>query len=342
MGKKDNTLLWIIAGCGLGWLLAPKALKEQITSGIPSIGIDLSGLLGGGVGQAPLDLGSLLGVNGILPEFEWPKFEWPAFPESPLLDYTGIIQDILDAGNTAAEVVGKAASDAANMFSGGDEEGGDPAPTPPKVPGVWEEFTELHPIVKNVLAGVAGVGGVYGAVKVIQAVAPATRITTGALASTFERFLRGRPPVTKVSKPPITGLKKPPGVPSGLWRQWMRYTGLGKWAGRAGLGLAPLGIMDIIQQFDPTKGIEPIWKGWFGEEPADVTIPWTSKTWKMKPQPEDRFTRKEPEPMRAEREYMPKKRKVYGPPEPFAKQRIEKPKKYTTDLYKPALEGVQW
>lgn len=70
MGKKDNTLLWV-AGAGLvGWLLAPKELKEQITGGMPGIGIDLSGLLGGG-----------LDIGGLLPEFKVPEFEWPAFPE---------------------------------------------------------------------------------------------------------------------------------------------------------------------------------------------------------------------------------------------------------------------
>lgn len=68
MSKKNNTLLWI-AGAGIvGWLLAPKEVKEKIQDimGGGGIGIDLGGLIGG------------INLGGLMPEF--PPFEFPPFP----------------------------------------------------------------------------------------------------------------------------------------------------------------------------------------------------------------------------------------------------------------------
>lgn len=292
MRKKDNTILWVVGAVAVGWFLAPKALKEQITGGVPGIGIDLSGLLGGGVGQAPLGLG------GLMPELDFPAWEFPPFPETPLLDYSGIIQDILDAGNTAADVVGKAEAAAADAATGG-AEAGDPnvAPTPPPAPkGTWEwmmdEFSELHPLTKNVLAGVTGVGGGYGVFKTVQALAPGVRPVSTAMGNVVANALKGKPPVSKVPK--VTGFTKPPGVKPNLWKQWLRYSSLGKGGqvGRVGVGLlgkTTLATLLTIPTWEAAKWINSLLGGGtsgvtifldqfmgiprLSVEAADVTLP---------------------------------------------------------------------
>jgi len=338
MGKKvkqDNTMLWVAGAVAIGWFLAPKGLKEQITGGVPGIGIDLSGLLGGGVGQAPLDFG------GLIPEFQFPSWEFPPFPETPLLDYTGIIQDILDAGNTAAGVIGAAGAAAANAATGGAEKGSDDvAPTPPPAPqGTWEwlmeEFTGLHPVVKNVLAGTVGVGGVYGAVKWVQALAPGGRTVATEMGNVVARALRGKAPlVTGVTptaaKPPKV---KPRWVSPKLARQWQRFAGLPK-GGTPFFAIGAIGDWFNRFLFTPEVTTEEmvtpgmLWTGSGRYEPPDITLPTSTVT-----RPERTYIT-EPVPMRAER---PSPRPLtltekYGTPE-------VKPKKR---LYQPPLEGVQW
>lgn len=105
MGKKDNTLLWVGGGLLVGWFLAPKELKDQITGGMPSVGIDLSNLFGG------LDLGGLLPEGGeivptiienIINEFKIPEFDISKFDFSDFLpDFKFPDWPIPESGNTA-------------------------------------------------------------------------------------------------------------------------------------------------------------------------------------------------------------------------------------------------
>jgi len=84
MGKNDNTLL-IIGAAVVGWFLAPKELKEQITSGMPGIGIDLSGF----GGALPTPITNIFDGGGISEAWftEWWEANKPdPFTEVPLLD----------------------------------------------------------------------------------------------------------------------------------------------------------------------------------------------------------------------------------------------------------------
>jgi len=259
--------LLIITGVGvLGYMLAPKAVKDQLQASMPSmpsIGIDFGGL------------SNLL--DPVIPERDFPPYpeDWiPDIPEDWIPD---IPEDWIPDIPEDWEREDKSwIQDLIDKLTGNGNTGGDDttettpppavAPTPPNpTPNPWELFTELHPIVQNVVMGTAGLGGVYGAVRGVQVIAPATKTVFSGLAETFNRFLRGgnKTPGT----PPTNIFKTPKGVNPKLWAQWLKRTPLSKGllrgvgGGIAGLGLVPLGLMDIINELDFSQGwYNPIWE----------------------------------------------------------------------------------
>ena len=201
----------------MGYLLAPKALKDQLR--LPSFDFSF-GDMGGALRDLP----------GGLPEF--PSFEFPPFPEMPEYpDIAAILEGIIPT-DLAAPVVPDIGGIIEELLKGfnlypGIDKGEPKDTTLPETPTGWEWFTGLHPFAQNVLAVAGGGAASYGAFKGIQTVAPAGKTIFGGLADTFVRFLRGTKPKAPVGKPPI-----PAGVNPKLWMQWVKHTGLGKVAGR--------------------------------------------------------------------------------------------------------------
>ncbi len=219
MGKKNNTALLIIGGLGIGYLLAPKALKDQL--GLPGIGISL-GDIGGGLMPSP-------GID--LPGLDLPGLDFPTFPEGwadKLLPEINIPE--LPEPLTPPDIPGIVEGLLKDLIPAIP-----PAPVvdttlPAAPPGPWEWFTNLNPVVQNIAATVGVVGAGYGTYKGLQIVAPASKTVFSGLADTFARFLKGKPPTPKppvVGKPPI-----PPGVNPKLWLQWLKHTPLGSTAVR--------------------------------------------------------------------------------------------------------------
>lgn len=277
MGKEkdNNTALIVAGGLGIGYLLAPRALKEQFN--LPDISFSLGDIGLGGLGELG-GLGSLQSGPG--------NFEFPSFPEMPEFLPFPEIPEFPDFGEVFGSAIptelptpvqpalpGIVETILQNLVPGygGKEPPRDSTlPVAPTPATLLSRYDKLHPVVQNVLAVGAGVAGVattgvvgYATIKGIQTVGPATKTVWGALADTFKRFLEGGKQDVKApgGKLPIPG-----GVNKKLWLQWLKRTTLTKGLkGVSMLGLAPLTFVEMWNEIDLSAGPGELkwnWKFW--------------------------------------------------------------------------------
>jgi len=272
MKSKDVLLLAGVAVAG--YMLAPKEVKQNLQSAIPSIGIDLSGLIGS-IGE---------GLSPTIPDI--PDFEIPS--ENNIIDiiesaatkvFSELPTPVTPDPVNIVEVIKDTVTDALGGYKGGiigpgqlqqmlddllakandaGETGGD---IETKTPNPWELFTELHPITQNVIAGVTGLGGAYGVVKGIQAVAPAGKTVLQAIADSFKTGITKTKAATVIPK---DILKAPRGMNPSLWAQWLKHTPLSKGilkglggagGGLFGVGGLALGLQEFLFSSRPTIDI---------------------------------------------------------------------------------------
>ena len=136
----------------IGYMLAPKEVKDQLTSGMPSVGVSIGDLLGGGqpsfpniITESPFDLSELADqltkIVSELPEPNLPEIPSPEIP-SPNLDW---LRDLL------AGLPGKGNGD----------------PKEKVIPTGWEWFTGL-PEPLQAATGLAALGGgTYAAARLL-------------------------------------------------------------------------------------------------------------------------------------------------------------------------------